>query len=156
MSGVHHNGIHARSGQGGHAFFGALAHAHGRTHTQFARFIARRIGKVELFGDVFHSDQPTKLKLLAHHQQTLQLMAVQKRLCLLGRCPLWHRNQTILWCHDLGHDLVIAGLKAEVAPRHDPDHPTGLDHRKARDAQLLGQLHHLAYGVVGGNHHGVT
>jgi hypothetical protein len=58
--------------------------------------------------------------------------------------------------HDLVDLDVVAGLKAQVAAGDDADHLAAVAHRKARNAQLLGQLQHLQHRVLGGDDHRVA
>ena len=141
---IDHDGVHAGLDQRGHAFFGALAHAHRRAHAQPTRGVTRCIREIELLGDVLHRDQALELKSIVDHQQALQLVLVQQGLGLLGRGAIRHSDQTLARRHDFTHGLVVAGLETQVAPGDDTHHLAAIAHRKARDAELRRQGHDLA------------
>ena len=121
-----------------------------------ASCVTRRVGKVQLFGDVFNGDEPFKLKSVVDHQQTLQLGFIEQGLGFLWCGALWHGHQPLTRRHDFAHLLVVTGFKTQIAPRHNADHFAVFHHRKARHTQLVRQSHHLTHLGVWGNHNGVT
>ena len=77
MRGVDHDRVNACGSQCGHALFGTLAHTHCGADAQFARFIARRVWKVQLLGNIFHGDEPAQFKRIVNDQQPLKLVLVE-------------------------------------------------------------------------------
>ena len=153
---VYHDRIHAGFDQSFHALFGPLAHTHSGAHEQAPCCIARSIGEIELFGDVFDRDQAFELEVFVDHQQTLEFVFVQECFGLFWRCAFRHGDQALARCHDLTDGLVIARLKPHVAPCDNAHHASGLANGEARDTQLLRQGHDLAHFGLGGDDHWIS
>jgi hypothetical protein len=156
MRRIHHNRVHAGTGQGFHTLFRAHAHAHGRAHTQLAQGVARGVWKTGLFGDVLDCDEALELEVIIDDQQALDLVLVEQHLGLLDGGAVGHRHQALARRHDQSYREVQARLETQVAPRHQADHLARIAHRKAGNAELLGQGHHLAHRVLGRDHHRVA
>jgi hypothetical protein len=100
--------------------------------------------------------RPLSSNASVDHQQALQLVLVQQRLGIGQRRAVGHRDQPLARRHDVAHLHVVAGLEAQVPAGDDADHLAAVQHRKAGNAQLVGQLHDLQHGVFGGDDHRVA
>jgi hypothetical protein len=156
VGGVHHDRVHPGLDQGFHALFGALAHAHRRTHAQSAGRVARGVGEVQLLGDVFHRDQALELKGVVHEQQAFELVLVQQGLGLGRRGAVGHGDQALTRRHDFADRKVVARFEAQVATGDDADHTARFHDREAGHAQVVGQLHDLTHRCLGRNHHRIA
>ena len=99
--------------------------------------------------DVFHQNQAFEFKGVIHHQQALQPVFVQQGFGFLNRGALGHGDEFFALRHDVANGHIQSCFKADVAPRHDAGDLAAFNHRKARYAQLFGQLLDLQHGGVG-------
>jgi hypothetical protein len=78
-----------------------------------------------------------------------RLELVEQALASASVVPSLHGDQLVARGHDVADGNVVAGLEAQVTPGDDAHYLAPFTHREAGDAQLLGQIDHLAHGVGG-------
>ena len=128
------------------ALFGAGTDADGGADAQLAVLVARGVREVGLLGDVLHRHQPAQLERVVDDQHAFELVTVHQRLAIGERGAFAYGDEPLARRHDLGHRGIESRLETQVAIGDDADHGLAIEHRKAGDAMLLGQLHHLPHG----------
>jgi len=137
VGGVNHDGIDTGARQQLDAFFGALAHTHSGSHSQFALGVTCGGGKTRLLGDVLDRDETFELKCVIDHQQTLDLVLIKQHLGLFERRAVGHRDQFVARRHDVADWQVITGFEAQITPGDDAGDLARVDHRKTRHTELF-------------------
>jgi hypothetical protein len=156
VRGVDHDGVDAGLHQGFDALLGAVAHADRGAYAQAPARVACGVGEAGLLGDVLDGDEALELPVAVDDQEALELVLVEQRLGIGERRAVGHGDELVALRHDFADGHVVAGFKAQVAPRHDADDLAAVDDREAGDAQLVGQRHHLAHRVRRRDHHRVA
>ena len=78
---------------------------HCRRHTQATRRVARGVGKLLAFHDVFHRDEPAQATISIDQRQFFNSMALQQQFCLVERGAFARSHQTFT-----GHELAYWSL----------------------------------------------
>ena len=78
------------------------------------------VGKALRLVEILHGDHAAEFKIVVHHQQFFDAVAVQFLLYFGEFRALFHRYQLVLCGHDLRHTFLRVRLKAHVAAGDNP------------------------------------
>ena len=70
---------------------------------QAALIVFAGIGKGFCFAEIFYGNHAAQIKIIIHHQNFFDAMAVQQLFDRFGRRTFFDSNEPLFWRHDTSH-----------------------------------------------------
>ena len=154
VGGVHHQHVHLRLDEGGHALEGVRGDTHRRPDPEAAERVLAGVRVLDLLLDVLDGDEALEVEVAVHDEELLHLVLVEDLPGLLEGGAHGDRDQVVLG-HELRDGEGRARLEAQVAVGEDADELRAHRDGHAADAELRHEGEGLRHRRVRRHGHGV-